>query len=146
MYILSPKIHIPCLTNGVTRQRASGCTYLQLQQRLLWQTASIDRWSRQTYLHLQHTIIVYICMCVCVCACVWGREGRNSAVGIAICYGLDGPGSNPSGAEIFRACSDRSLGPPRLLYNGYRVFPGVKAAGVWRWGHPPHPEPRLEKE
>jgi len=23
-------------------------------------------------------------------------------------------------------------GPPNLLYNGYRVFPGGKAAGAWR--------------
>jgi len=35
-------------------------------------------------------------------------------------------GSNPGGGEIFRACPDRSWGPPSLLYNGYRVFPGGK--------------------
>jgi len=28
--------------------------------------------------------------------------------------------------EIFRTCSDRPWGPPSLLYNGYRVFPGCK--------------------
>jgi hypothetical protein len=27
---------------------------------------------------------------------------------------------------------DRPWGPPSLLYNGYRVFPGGKAAGAWR--------------
>jgi len=42
-------------------------------------------------------------------------------------------GSNPGGGEMFRSCPDRSLGPPSLLYNGYRVFPGGKAAGAWRW-------------
>ena len=35
-------------------------------------------------------------------------------------------GSNPSGGEIFRTCPDRPWGPPSLLYNGYRVFPGGK--------------------
>ena len=35
-------------------------------------------------------------------------------------------GSNPSGGEIFRTCPDRPLGPPSLLYNGYRVFHGGK--------------------
>jgi hypothetical protein len=35
-------------------------------------------------------------------------------------------GSNPGGGEIFRTCPDRPWGPPILLYNGYRVFPGGK--------------------
>ena len=35
-------------------------------------------------------------------------------------------GSNPGGDEIFRTCPDRPWGPPSLLYNGYRVFPGGK--------------------
>ena len=32
----------------------------------------------------------------------------------------------PVGGEIFLTCPDRSWGPPSLLYNGYRVFPGFK--------------------
>jgi len=28
--------------------------------------------------------------------------------------------------EIFRTCPDRPWGPPSLLYNGHRVFPGGK--------------------
>ena len=40
-------------------------------------------------------------------------------------------GSNPGGGEIFRTRSDRSWGPPSLLYNWYLVFPGGKAAGAW---------------
>jgi len=47
--------------------------------------------------------------------------GRDSLVGIATGYGLDGPGS-----EIFRTCPDRPWGPPSLLYNGHRIFPGGK--------------------
>jgi hypothetical protein len=41
-------------------------------------------------------------------------------------------GSNPDGGEIFRTRPDRPWGPPSLLYNGYRVFPGGKAAGALR--------------
>jgi len=35
-------------------------------------------------------------------------------------------GSNPGGSEIFRICPYRLWGPPSLLYNEYRVFPGGK--------------------
>jgi hypothetical protein len=38
---------------------------------------------------------------------------------------------NPGGGEIFCTHSDRPWGPPSLLYNGDRAFPGGKAAGVW---------------
>ena len=44
-------------------------------------------------------------------------------------------GSNPGGSENFRTRPDQSWGPTSLLYNGYRVFPGGKAAGAW--GLPP---------
>jgi len=43
----------------------------------------------------------------------------------------------PVGGEIFGTCPDRFQGPPSLVYNGYRLFPGSKAAGAWRW--PPTP-------
>ena len=43
----------------------------------------------------------------------------GSSVGKATGYGLDGPG--------IEYCPSRpALGPPSLLYNGYRVFPGGK--------------------
>jgi hypothetical protein len=38
-------------------------------------------------------------------------------------------GSNPGGGEIFSTRPDRPWGPPSLLYNGYRVIPGVKRPG-----------------
>jgi hypothetical protein len=60
-----------------------------------------------------------------------GCRGRDSSVGIATGYGLDGQGSNPGRGEIFRTSPDRPEGPPSLLYNGYRVFPWGKAAGAW---------------
>jgi len=36
------------------------------------------------------------------------------------------------GGQIFRTRPDRPWDPLSLLYNGYRVFPGGKAAGTWR--------------
>jgi hypothetical protein len=53
--------------------------------------------------------------------------GRDNSVGIATGYRLDGPGIDSrwgGGGEIFLTCPDRPWGPPSLLYNGYRVFPG----------------------
>ena len=65
--------------------------------------------------------------------------GRDSSVGIATRYGLDGPGIDSRwGGEIFRTRPDRSWGLPCLLYNEYRVFPEGKAAGAWRWPPTPH--------
>ena len=53
--------------------------------------------------------------------------GRDSSVGIATGYGLDGPGiESRLEGEIFRTCPDRPWDPPSLLYNGYRVFPWGK--------------------
>ena len=64
--------------------------------------------------------------------------GPGSVVGIATGYGLNGPGIESRwGGEIFRTCPDRPWGPSRLLYNGYRVFPGVKSGrGVTLTRHP----------
>jgi len=66
-------------------------------------------------------IYIYVCVCVCVCVC-----GPGSVVGIATGYGLDGPGIESRGGEIFPTCPDRPLSPSSLLYNEYRVFPGGK--------------------
>jgi len=45
----------------------------------------------------------------------------------------------PVGVEIFRTCPDRPWGPPSLLYNEYRVFPGGKE----RPGREANPSPLL---
>jgi len=58
--------------------------------------------------------------------------GWDSSVGTATRYGLDDPRMNPGGGEIFRIRPDRPWSPTSLLNNGYRVFPGGKAAGAWR--------------
>ena len=62
---------------------------------------------------------------------LYGVDWDNS-VDMATRYELTVRGSNSGGGEIFRTCSDRPLGSPSLLYNGYRVFPRGKAAGAWR--------------
>jgi hypothetical protein len=54
--------------------------------------------------------------------------GPDSSVGIATCYGLDGPGIDPGWGEIFHNPPDRPWVPPSLRYNGYLVFPGGKEA------------------
>ena len=61
----------------------------------------------------------------------------GSVVGIATGYGLEGPWIESGGGEIFRTCPYRPWGPPSLLYNGYRVFLGVKSGrGVTLTPHP----------
>ena len=72
--------------------------------------------------------------------CVY--TARDSSVGTATRYGLDE--SNPGGGKISRKRTDLPWGPPSLLHNGYWVFPGGKAAGVWRW--PPTPSSAEVKE
>jgi hypothetical protein len=61
--------------------------------------------------------------------CVFGQLTLHPvccSVGIATDYGLDGAGIESRWGEIFRTCPDRPCGPPNLLYNWYRVFPGGK--------------------
>jgi hypothetical protein len=53
--------------------------------------------------------------------------GPGSSVGVATDYGLEGPGIESRWGEIFRTRPDRPWGPPMLLYNRYRVFPGVES-------------------
>ena len=53
-------------------------------------------------------------------------------------------GSNAGGDEIFLTRPDQPWVPHSLLYNGYRVILGGKAAGAWRW--PPTPSSAEVKE
>ena len=57
--------------------------------------------------------------------------GLDSSVGIATRFVHDGPGIEFRWGEVFRTLTDWSWGPPSPLYNGYRIFPGVK--GAWAW-------------
>ena len=47
--------------------------------------------------------------------------------------GWKAQGSNAGRGEIFRRRPERRWGQPSLLYSGYRVFPGGKAARTRRW-------------
>jgi hypothetical protein len=63
--------------------------------------------------------------------------GPGSVIGIAIGYGLDGPRIESRWGRIIPTCPDRPWSPPSLLYNGYRVFRGVKSGrGVTLTPHP----------
>jgi hypothetical protein len=69
---------------------------------------------------------------LCIIYVIYMFISRDSPVGIATGYGLDGRGSIPSRGKRF-LCSprspDRLRGPAQLLYNGYGGFlPGGKAA------------------
>jgi hypothetical protein len=60
--------------------------------------------------------------------------GRDSSVGIATRYGLDGRGiESRLGGGIFQNHPDRPCSTPNLPYNGYRVISGGTAAGAWCW-------------
>jgi len=71
--------------------------------------------------------------------------GPGSSVGIATDYGLEGPESNPGEDEIYRP-SRPAWGPPRLLYNGYRVFPGGKVRPGLAADHSPPSSAAVKEE
>jgi hypothetical protein len=71
--------------------------------------------------------------------------GSGGSVGVATDYGLDSPVIESRWDEIFRTRPDRPWGPPSLLYNGYRSFPGVKRPGRGA-AHPPPPSVEVENE
>jgi hypothetical protein len=66
---------------------------------------------------------------------VWVRSGNagDSAPIKRLATGWTARGSTSGEIEVFCTYPDRPWGPHSLLYNGYRVFPGGKAAGTWRW-------------
>ena len=68
-----------------------------------------------------------------ICWTTLRQGGRDSSVGIATRYGLDGPGIESRCGRDFPHPSRPAVGPTQPLYNGYRVFPGGKAAGAWCW-------------
>ena len=100
---------------------------------------STSGWSYTYVLHSPLSKYYYIQAMLC-CLC-----GLGSSVVIVNGYGLDGLGIESQWGEIFCTFSDWPWGPPSLLYNGYRVFPGRK-----NWsGHdtdPFHPSSAMVKK
>ena len=72
--------------------------------------------------------------------------GRDSSVGIANDYGLDGSGIESRWGEIFRNSPDRSWGQSSRMYNGYRVFPGGKVRPELTADHSPHSSAAVMEE
>jgi len=75
----------------------------------------------------------------------FGGRGRESSVGIATCYGLDGPGSN-SGGDRLSTPVQTGPGAHSSSYTiGTGYFRGTKTSGR-DVDHPHHLAPRLKKE
>ena len=73
-------------------------------------------------------IYIYIYIYIC---------GPDSSVSIATDYGLDGPGSNPDGNEIFSPVQTGPGAHPASCTMGTGSFPGVKCGrGVLLTTHP----------
>jgi len=72
---------------------------------------------------IEFNLSVFICM-------FYDNMGPDSSVTVATCYGLDGLGIESQWGRDFPHLSIPTLGPPSLLYNGCRFFPGGKAAGA----------------
>ena len=78
--------------------------------------------------------------------CLRELRARDSSVGIATGYGLDGPGIESRwGGEIFRTRPDRSGAHPASYTMGTGSFQGIKRPGRGA-DHPPHLAPRLKEE
>ena len=80
---------------------------------------------------------IYVCVCVCVFIYYIFICGPVSSVGIATDYGLDSPGSNTGGDEIFRPSRPGHGAHPASCKMGTWSFPGVKCGrGVLLTTHP----------
>ena len=79
------------------------------------------------FIACQFTLSTLTSFIICCAFC----GGPGSSVGIATDYGLYGPGIESRWGCDFSHMSRPALGRLGLLYNGYRVFPGGKAATAW---------------
>ena len=64
-----------------------------------------------------------------MCLYIYDGPGQLSRYSDSLRAGRSGD-RMPVRGEIFHTRPDRSWGPPSLLYNAYRIFPGGKAAGA----------------
>jgi hypothetical protein len=63
------------------------------------------------------------CISIIISSSIMGRVAQSVW---RLATGWTVRGSNPGEGEIFRTYPDRPWGPPSLLFNEYRVFPGVE--------------------
>ena len=67
---------------------------------------------------------------------IWREKRRNFTMlwaGIAIRYGLEGPGIDPGGAKFSAPIHTGPGAHPVSFSMGTGPFPWVKRAGLWRW-------------
>ena len=79
------------------------------------------------------------------CLCI-KLVGRDSAVGIATRYWLDGPGIESRWGRKFPYPSRPAMESTQPPIQWYRAFSGGKSAGAWRCPPTPHLAPRLKEE
>ena len=82
--------------------------------------------------HIVSAITWFSCRVSAILSYTGSKLCWDSLVSIKTCYRWMIRGSNPGGSQIFRTNPNRPRGPPNLLYNGYWLLPGGKAAGAWR--------------
>ena len=80
------------------------------------------------------TLVIVSSLCYLKCSSYFTvNVGRDSSVGIATRYGLDGPGIESRWGRDFPYPSRPALGPTQPPVQWVlSLFPGGKAAGAWR--------------
>jgi len=88
-----------------------------------------------------HVICIYNYYCYCIiCTC------RNSAVGVATGYGLDGSGIESPWGRDFPHPSTSALGPTQTLIQWVPCLSRVVKRSGRGVNHPPHLAPWLKNE
>ena len=140
---LSPKGYIFCLNDFAHLRLSLGeitwkCHCLQPKLPHVWieknsKIVFCPRHCSEDYVRLRVPFPVFERKHVHKCVLV----GRDSAVGIATRYGLDGPVIESQWGAKFSAPVQTGHGAHRASYTMGTCFPGDTAAGAWRW--PPTP-------
>jgi len=79
-------------------------------QRMTWAEVSVLHLIEFCITEANNKIVFSLGLSMNILVSYYSVRGLGSSVGIATDYGLDGPGSNPGGDEIFRP-SRLALGP-----------------------------------